>query len=96
LTLLEGKKPKFHYKFTKSSSGLNDIKSLKEKYKPQLPASKFTLSSKVIIEGGQNITKKESNENDENKLFYDEKYFNKIRLLENENSVLKTQNNLIT
>lgn len=84
IRLKEGKKPKFHYKFIKTSSGLNSMKQLKEKYVPQLPADKFTLQSKVIIETEGGEQPRSTTHTCDPKI-YDTKYFNKIRLLENEN-----------
>ena len=52
IILREGKKPKFHYKFIKTSSDLNSIQKLKDKYihKDKNKVSKFSLQTKVVIE----------------------------------------------
>ena len=95
--LKEGKKPKFHYKFIKSSSGLDSIKKLKEKYTSQLPPSKFTLQSKVIIEGRQCSEKNLNNPKEVTQPnIFEKEHFNRIKQLENENLILKKNNKNLT
>lgn len=50
IILREGKKPKFHYKFIKTSSNLDSIQKLKDKYIHKDKPGKFSLRSKVVIE----------------------------------------------
>ena len=69
VSLKEGSKPQYHYKYVKTKTKLDEIKRLKGKYGAALPNGKFSLKEQIQFVDGQNGVQ----ENEQNQLIFFDK-----------------------